>query len=131
MNSAIAVRDDPLEESVSERSDFSVLALDLLLRVDAAHPGTVDLTGKRDLATADSELKQVWFYLKHQGIVVGELTKCTLTPSGRKSVHSVLNPKHQSGSTAEQFHMAPAGTSATTLLLGVMRHHFAQRANTR
>ncbi len=130
MNGASAVRNGPHAESVFEGNDFGVFARDLLLRLYAAHPNTVNLTGDSAMAIVDDQSKKIWSYLKYQEIVFGELTDCALTPSGHQSVQSVLYPKREVASGAEAVATTLAGQAASKQLLDVMRHHFAVRTNT-
>lgn len=130
MSSAAAVSDGPLEAQKLEGYDFARFTLDLLTELHAAHPAAVNLLGKNGSAIDETQLKQIWSSLKKQEIICGELEKCALTTTGRQSVQSVLVPQHRGSSEADDFGSSPSVTPASTLLLGVMRHHFALQANT-
>ena len=102
---------------------LSELGARMLLELDEAYPGPAKASVNAKTGSNGSLLAQWWSNLRLQGIVHGELYDGGLTVTGRQALHCAL----ATTGAAQPL----TGASASKLMLGIMRRHFAQGADTR
>lgn len=112
--------------------NFNALLILVLRQLHRAFPDSVDLSNHNEIVEDRREMGQLWNWLKAQGVVNGELAKCSLTLSGKQSYDAALHELPTLAALLAQPNGKLEGADAGRLLIAFLRHQFlrfGQRAN--
>ncbi len=104
--------------------DFSNLALLVLRELYDEFPKQIDLSKHKSVVEHRKEFGRLWEWLREHGVVIGPLSSCALTFSGKHSIMTALEYQPQFADELMQKKAALDERYAFNLLLTLLRHHF-------
>ncbi len=104
--------------------NFSSLALVALHELYTEFPNQVDLSGHESLVKHAREFRRLWEWLRGHGVVVGPLSNCALTLSGKDSLVAALDFQPQFADELMRKKAELDERYSSALLMTVLRHHF-------
>ncbi len=114
-----------LSDEIFDGENFSNLLVLVLRRLDGAFPEPVDLSTCMRIEEHRDEFTELWSWLRAQGLVVGDLSNCTLTLSGRQAYAAALRELPVIAASLSQTQDGLEPESASRLLLATLRIHFS------
>ncbi len=122
---------DPLHSDglfEDKRSDIGNLALQLLLELDLMTPGTSPVTKLDDISGSEGIRAKLLNLFERHNMVEIDGAGPKITTTGQRSLHTILSTQTLGREMLTNRAAMPSGCDATSILLAIMRDHFALRS---